>query len=136
MTNEVRKAVLNEIESLHKQEQKAFVGGDCEKLMSFYDEYGTFYTGGRIRTQEERLNFCEQIPRPFRDPNGDKPKIDDRFYVLSETSAYIVRTIDFKPERNESSTFKREVVTKIWSKTSAGWKIVHFHASTHTVSSI
>lgn len=69
------------------------------------------------------------IPRPF-DEGGD---IRDSAHVVSGTAAYSVRHIDLPPDDESSGSHKREVITKIWSKTPSGWKIVHFHASVGTV---
>lgn len=127
-------AVRAEIEERHRQEQKAFVGGDCETVVSFYGDEATIYANGRrIDSLQAFQEFCSSIPRPFRG-RGGKPKINDTFHVLSDSVVYFVRTIDFAPTDDESSVFKREVVTKVWSRTDDGWKIVHFHSSVHEVS--
>lgn len=131
LTDEVRETVLAEIESLHNQEQKAFIEGDCGKVISFYDKNATIYTrGGQMPSLEVFRSFCKQIPRPF----DDQGKMDDKFIVLSEKSAYFLRTIDIKSDKEKTSAIKREIITKIWGKTPEGWKILHFHSSVHTVS--
>jgi imidazolonepropionase-like amidohydrolase/ketosteroid isomerase-like protein len=132
--DDLEAAVRAEVEEQHRREQKAFVEGDCETVVSFYSDEATIYRGGRrVDDLSEALEFCRKLPRPFT-REGEPPEISDRFYVLSGNAAHFVRTIDFAPVAEESPAFKREVVTKVWLKTNDGWKIVHFHSSTHTVS--
>ncbi len=134
LTNEVKDAVRAEIEEQHKQEQKAFIEGECDTVVSFYSDEATRYLNGRpVTSREESREFCNKIPRPFS-PKSARPKISDSYYVLSENVAYVVRTIDFEPAEDKSPAFKREVVTKVWSRTNYGWKIVHFHSSVHSIS--
>jgi imidazolonepropionase-like amidohydrolase len=40
-------AVRAEVEEQHRREQKAFVEGDCEMVVSFYSDEATIYRGGR-----------------------------------------------------------------------------------------
>lgn len=132
LTIEVRENVQTEIDSLHKQEQKAFIEGDCRKVISFYDKNATIHTSeGHMPSLEKVQNFCEQIPRPFT----GRGEIDDKIFVLSENSGYFLRIIDIKPDNEKTSAFTREVITKVWGNTPEGWKILHFHSSIHTVSS-
>jgi ketosteroid isomerase-like protein len=132
--DDLEAAVRAEVEEQHRREQKAFVEGDCETVVSFYSDEATIYRGGRrVDDLSEALEFCRKLPRPFT-REGEPPEISDRFYVLSGNAAHFVRTIDFAPVAEESPAFKREVVTKVWLKTNDGWKIVHFHSSTQTVS--
>lgn len=119
-----------EINHLHTMEQEAFKKGDCEKTISFFDENVTFYANGRrAPSLEFILSFCKQIPRPFEESGT----ISDTTFVLSEKSAYTLRRIEFMPEDESTDSFNREIITKIWSKTPAGWKIVHFHSSVSSV---
>ncbi len=133
LTEEDKAAHRAEIEEQHQQEQKAFIEGDCETVASFYSEEATRYLNGKpIISQEEAKEFCNKIPRPFS-AKGARPRISDNYYVLSENAAYFIRTIDFEPANEDSPAYKREVVTKVWSRTDSGWKIVHFHSSVHSI---
>ena len=106
--------------------------GDCAKVTSFFDEDVTFYANGRrVPSLQFLRGFCEQIPRPF-EGGAD---ITDEIRVLSETSAYILRTIEFEPESVESESHRREVVTQVWAQRPSGWTIVYFHSSVSTVRS-
>lgn len=134
LMEEDKLAIQAEIEEHHKREQTAFIEGDCDTVSSFYSEEATRYLNGKpITSQEEAKEFCSKIPRPFS-AKGVRPKISDNYYILSENAAHFVRTIDFEPADDNSPTFKREVVTKVWSRTNDGWKIVHFHSSVHSIS--
>lgn len=131
-TGEVDAVVRAEIEKRHKQEQEAFVEGNCDEVVSFYSADGTIFANGRrVPSLQAFREFCSKIPRPFE---GGPGKITDSFHVLSENAAYFVRTINLEPADENSSTFNREVITKVWSKTDEGWKIVHFHSSVQSVS--
>lgn len=131
LTDNTQESVRVEIENQHRQEQKAFADGECGKVVSFFDEKATIYANGRrISSLEVLKDFCNRVPRPFEGGG----KIDDEIYVLSESAAHHIRVIDLEPEGEEGLTFKKEVITKVWSKTPAGWKIVHFHSSINTVS--
>ncbi len=133
LTEENKAEVRAEIEEQHQQEQKAFIEGDCDTVASFYSEEATRYLNGRpITSQEEAKEFCKKIPRPFS-AKGAGPKISDNYYILSENAAHFVRTIDFEPADEDSPAYKREVVTKVWSRKDSGWKIVHFHSSVHSI---
>ncbi len=132
LAKEIQAQVKAEIETQHRQEQEAFIKGDCDKVASFYSDEATRYLNGRLTSPEEGREFCNKIPRPFT-REGQPPKITDNFYVLSDNAAHFVRTIDFEPTDNESPAFKREVVTKVWEKLNDEWKIVHFHSSVHSI---
>ncbi len=132
LTDEIKEAVRAEIGELHQQEQKAFIDGDCETVISFYSDEATIYLAGRKVDLPQLLQFCSKIPRPFQ-RDGATPGISDNFYVLSENIAHFVRTIDFEPSEDDPSSFKREVITKVWSRTNDEWKIVHFHSSVHSL---
>lgn len=134
LSTKVEEMIRAEIEARHRQEQKAFIEGDCEKVISFYDPNATFFTRGRrILSLNVVQDFCSRIPRPFTSPDDDKPNIDERFFILSETAAYSVKTIDFEHKEEDAFVSKREMVTKVWAKTLGQWKIVHFHSSESTV---
>lgn len=118
--------VRAEVESVHELEQQAFLEGDCETMASFYSDAVTFYANGRvIPTLADLVALCERMPRPFE----QSATPHDRIHALSETSAYLVRVLEFAPPGDGSDLHKREVVTKVWSKGPAGWKIVHFQSS-------
>ena len=115
---------------MHQQEQEAFKEGDCDKVLSFFDQNVQFYAVGRKAPSWEFIGkFCQQIPRPFPEAG----EIKDEIYVTSPTTAYLVRTVDLSPENPGSKEFKKEVITKIWKETPNGWKIVHFHSSVNTI---
>ncbi|NEZ03109.1 hypothetical protein G4Y73_02965 [Wenzhouxiangella sp. XN201] len=132
LTDEVEAAVRAEVEEQHRQEQKAFIEGDCDKVASFFSDEATRYLGGRRVNLMEGLEFCRNLPRPFGQKSGS-PEINDAFHVLAEDAVYFIRTIDFQPSDDDPRSFKREVVTKVWQKTNDEWKIVHFHSSVHSV---
>lgn len=121
-----------EIEKQHRMEQKAFMEGDCDAVISFYSDEASIFLAGRPVDTQQLLEFCNKVPRPFRG-EGAAPEITDNIYVQSENTAYFVRTIDFGPADDDPLSLKREVITKIWSRTNDGWKIVHFHSSVHSV---
>lgn len=122
--------VRAEIKAVHKAEQKAFIEGDCEKVVSYFDEEVHMYTNGRQVPSVKALQaFCNRIPRPFK----EEGEISDSYEALSESIAYTVRKIEFPPGSEDAESHKREVVTKIWSRTPSGWKIVHFHSSVNAV---
>lgn len=134
LSEEAEATVLAEIEEQHRQEQNAFIEGDCEKVVSFYSDEATIYANGRrIDSLQAFRKFCSMIPRPFRD-EGEPSNISDSFHVLSENAAHFVRTINFQPSNDDPRSFRGEVVTKVWSRTNDGWKIVHLHSSVHPVS--
>ena len=123
---DVREAVKH----AHQAEQQAFIKGDCEKVVSYFDDRVLMYANGRhIPSLEVLQGFCSRIPRPF-EGNGE---ITDEVRALSADSAFTVRKIEFPPESKAAETRKREVITKIWKKTAAGWKILHFHSSINEV---
>jgi ketosteroid isomerase-like protein len=132
VTDEIKAMVLTEIQEQHRLEQKAFIEGDCETVISFYDDDATIYRMGRLVDTLELLEFCRKIPRPFSG-GGTTSEINDNFFVLSENAVHFVRTIDIEPADDDPSSFKREVITKVWFKSAKGWKIVHFHSSIHPV---
>jgi ketosteroid isomerase-like protein len=133
LSEEVKAKVRAEIEERHLQEQKAFIEGDCDKVVSFYSDQATLYANGRrIDSLQTFRKFCSMIPRPFRG-EGEPSNISDSFHVLSENAAHFVRTIDFQPSKNDPHSFRGEVVTKVWARTYDGWKIVHLHSSVHTL---
>lgn len=134
LTDEVKAAVRAEIEEQHKREQKAFIEGDCDMVVSIYSDQATLYANGRqIDSLQTFREFCSRIPRPFSGESA-RTRISDNFYVLSENAAYFVRTINFESADDEPTTFKKEVVTKVWQKTNDRWKIVHFHSTVHSIS--
>ncbi|MGK7391060.1 MAG: nuclear transport factor 2 family protein [Candidatus Cyclobacteriaceae bacterium M2_1C_046] len=119
--NEIR----SEVAMVHAKEQKAFKKGDCDVVVTFFDPKVTFYANGRhIPSLEALRNLCTRITRPFE----TNERINTNINVLSETSAYSVRVIEFPPQE-EGENRKREVVTKVWYKGEEGWKIVHFQSS-------
>lgn len=132
LTDEVEAAVRAEVGEQHRQEQKAFIEGDCDKVGSFYSDDATRYLRGRRISLQEGLEFCRKLPRPFGQRYGS-PEINDTFQVISDNVVYFVRTIDFQPSNDDPSSFKREVVTKVWRKSNDAWKIVHFHSSMHSI---
>lgn len=130
LTDAGREAIRAEIEKLSRTEEKAFKEGDCEATVSFFDDGITFFANGRKAPSKEFiLNFCKRIPRPFPETGS----ITDNYYVLSPDAAYSVRVIDFPPDSEKPGPFMKEVVTKLWSKSPEGWKIVHFHSSVTAV---
>ena len=129
MTSKQVQSIKAIISYQHQQEQKAFLEGDCDKVLSFFDQNVQFYAAGRKAPSWEFIGkFCQQIPRPFPETG----EIKDEIHVTSPTTAYLVRTIDLA-ENPDSKEFKKEVITKIWQETPDGWKIVHFHSSVNTI---
>lgn len=120
------KAIRTEVERAHRQEQEAFVNGDCEAMASFYARDVSFYANGRaVPSISGLVTLCERIPRPFAPSAGRS----DSIHVLSETTAYLLRVMEFPPRDEAGARPQTEVVTKVWSKGPEGWKIVHFHSS-------
>jgi hypothetical protein len=115
----------DELLAVAMEEQKAFSGGDCDKIESLMDKEITFYANGRRMTHEQVGNFCRAIKRPFG--SGRSP-IEDKItpFRVSETLGYTVR--DFRWE-NRDNEVVHEVVTKIWRKSEDGWKMIHFQST-------
>jgi uncharacterized protein (TIGR02246 family) len=122
-----RETIRAEIEAIQDQRNKAFVDGDCERVVELFDENVTFYTRGRrVPSLQAVLNFCRQIERPFPETAARRTRIN----VLSDDAAYIIQNFEFPSDGADGvSVMVHEVITSIWSKGSDGWKIVHFHVS-------
>lgn len=113
-----------EIEMVHEAEQEAFIQGDCEKFLSFFDEDANFdINGTKSESLDFMLNFCNEIPRPYEKRELKNCSLD----VSSDTSAQQLE--DFGPKTIDSSDFEREVAIKVWSKKPAGWKITYFFST-------
>lgn len=120
--------VRAELMQMNQQEQEAFNSGDCQKVINLMDDNITFFANGRKAPSKMMIQkFCEGIPRPF----GKLGKDEVKFYPLSSTSGYVVRTMDII--ENEQ-VVRKEIVTKIWKKGTNGWKIVHLHTTVKDVS--
>lgn len=113
-----------EIKMVHKAEQEAFIEGDCEKFLSFFDEDVSFdVKGTKSESLDFILNFCNEIPRPYEKRELKNYSLD----VASDTSAQQLE--DFGPKTLDSSDFERGVVIKNWSKKPDGWKITYFFST-------
>lgn len=116
-------SVLAEIQQMNEKEQKAFINGDCEELLNLMDDNITFFiNGNKAPSKDFIMNMCQKMPRPFNQ-NGEH---DTKFYVLTEDSGFVVKTINFD---KDEGNLKNEVVTKIWKKTKDGWKMTHLHST-------
>ncbi len=116
-------SVKVEIEQAAAMEQAAFETGDCETLISFFDDSVSFYANGNKAPSKEMIaSFCKNIPRPFKNKSD---KILLEVFPLSENTGYTVRTFWGKEEPSKIV----EVVTKIWKKTDSKWKIIHFQST-------
>jgi hypothetical protein len=113
-----------EIKLVHKAEQEAFIQGDCEKVISFFDEDANFDVNG-IKSESLNfiLDFCKEIPRPYE--IGELKNYS--LHVFSDTSAQQLQ--DFGLSKKDSSVFEREVAIKVWSKKPEGWKITYFFST-------
>lgn len=95
LSSALKEEIRTEIESLHRQEQKAFVDGDCEKVISFYKKDVTFFTNGKKITSLDTVrDFCKRVSRPFTKPGDQKPSIDEQTFILSRSAAYTVKIIN------------------------------------------
>jgi ketosteroid isomerase-like protein len=125
-----KEKIKAQIVELNRQEREAFTNGDCDKVISFFDKNVSFYANGRKAPSLEFIhNFCNRIKRPFE----KGAEINDQVTVLSETVANNVKFIELPLKTPDDKTRNVEVVTRIWNKTSEGWKIVHFHSSVTTL---
>ena len=116
-------AVKLELERITELEIEAFKNGDCDTAINFMADNITFYGNGRkVDSKETIRNFCKRLTRPFEKPSS----IETKFYPLDSKSAYVVRIMEFA-ENNK--IYKKEIVTKIWKKMNANWKIVHLHST-------
>jgi hypothetical protein len=130
LTADQSASIKAEIESLLNQEQEAFIKGECNKVVVLYATEVTFFANGRRAPSRDFIErFCNQIPRPFQRTG----EIKDAVIVLSSTAAYAIREITFPPVNADQKEFKKEVVTKLFTKSKEGWKITHFHSSVHTM---
>ena len=127
---EAREIILAEIIELDDIRRQAMREGDCEKLVTFFDDQFSFYVNGRkFPSLDAIVEGCRQIPRPF--PPDEI--ITDEFYLLSEKAVYNLIVLEFEPRRKEFGDLAREVITRIWSLTDQGWRIVHMHVSINEV---
>lgn len=130
LTADQSASIKAEIESLITQEQDAFIKGECDKVVALYAKEVTFFANGRRAPSREFIErFCNQIPRPFQRTGEMK----DAVIVLSSSTAYAIREITFPPANADEKEFKKEVVTKLFSKGKEGWRITHFHSSIHNM---
>jgi ketosteroid isomerase-like protein len=122
-----RETIIAEIQAIQDERNQAFVEGNCERVVEVFDESVTFYTRGRlVPSLQAVLNFCRQVERPF----SETPVRRTRINALSENAAYIIQNFEFSSDSADGeSVMMHEVITSIWSKGDAGWKIVHFHVS-------
>ncbi|MTI20748.1 hypothetical protein E1176_06925 [Fulvivirga sp. RKSG066] len=119
-TQKEKEKIKQEIEQLSAAEQNAFEIGECEKVADFFDEDVVFYAAGRKAPSVQFIqNFCSRIPRPFEKAG----EITEDIYVMSPSVVHTIKVIELAEKK------QREVVTKIWHKTTDGWKIIHFHSS-------
>ncbi len=125
-----REAILAEIMALDDVRRQAMREGDCEKLVTFFDEQFSFYVNGRkFPSLDAIVEGCRQIPRPF----PPEEIITDEFYLLSEKAVYNLIVLEFEPRREEFGDLAREVITRIWNLTEQGWRIVHMHVSINEI---
>jgi len=130
MPDAEREVILAEIIELDEIRRQAMREGDCEKLVTFFDDRFSFYVNGReFPSLDAIVEGCRQIPRPF--PPDEI--IIDEFYLLSEKAVYNLIVLEFEPRREEFGDLAREVITRIWNKTDQGWRIVHMHVSINEV---
>lgn len=116
-----------QIEALTLKEQNAFKAGDCETVMSLMADNIVFYANGRNVPSKDMINaFCQRIPRPFKETAVSNLEI----HVLNENAGFVVRTLEF--DKDDHIKVK-EVVTKIWSNTIDGWKMVHLQSTVKEV---
>lgn len=116
-------SVKKAIQAHTDKEQKAFIEGDCETVLDLMTDDIGFYANGRKAPSKKMIGmFCEKIPRPFGTLNNDHMEI----IPLTNESGYTLRTMDYyKNDR----TKVEETVTKVWIKTTDGWKIKHLHST-------
>ena len=130
MPDAERDAILAEIMELDEIRRQAMREGDCEKLVTFFDDQFSFYVNGReFPSLDAIVEGCRQIPRPF----PPEESITDEFYLLSEKAVYNLIVLEFEPLREGFGDLAREVITRIWNKTDQGWRIVHMHVSINEV---
>ncbi len=121
--------VRKEIEEVNREEQTAFLEGDCDKLVSLMADDIQFYANGNKAPSKLVIKkFCENMPRPFK-------KSADRtvtIHVLSPESAYLINELTIP---REDGSVQKEYVTKIWKKEADGWKMTHLHSTVKVVQS-
>ncbi|WGK65422.1 nuclear transport factor 2 family protein [Croceiramulus getboli] len=119
--------VKMEIEQSALLEQDAFKNGRCEEVLNLMSDDITFLANGRkVPSKMVVGKFCNSIPRPFKTATLDQLEI----IPLSETSGYVIRTLEYPKDEETNTT---EYVTKIWKKMDGEWKITHLHSTVKEV---
>lgn len=108
-----------ELAEVNRIEQEAFVDGSCGVLLELLAEDVTFFMNGRKVPKAGVGAFCERIPRPFPRTGEDKTSIR----MIAPNAGYVLKTMTFP------GTPRVEVVTKIWEKGPAGWRMLHFQST-------
>ncbi len=108
-----------ELEELNLREQQAFVDGHCDEVLDLLADDITFFMNGRKVPKAGVGMFCQRIPRPFEKVGEEVTRI----HAMAPGVGYVVKTMTFP------GTTRVEVVTKIWEKEAAGWKMRHFHST-------
>jgi ketosteroid isomerase-like protein len=122
--------VRAELEALERERAAAFVSGECEKVVSFFDpEVVAYINGRRIPSTTAMLEACKRVTRPF--PTDDATA--NQIRVLGDTAAFTLQVFELQPA--EDGVMRREVITRLWSKIDERWRIVHLHVSINEVSS-
>ncbi|WP_410484688.1 nuclear transport factor 2 family protein [Spongiivirga sp. MCCC 1A20706] len=120
-------SIKKEVQKASELESKFFVNGDCEKVVDLMADDITFHANGKkVPSKEMILTFCKKVRRPFKKPIS----INIDYHVLSENTAYTIRTMDLGKNQIIS---QKETVTKIWKKYDDGWKITHLHSTVKKV---
>jgi uncharacterized protein (TIGR02246 family) len=119
-----RLEIQAEIDALEARRAEAFVSGDCDTVLSFFDGDGVFFIRGRqLPSRQAILHTCRAVPRPFPTAGVQQNEV----HVLSPDTAYSVQAFSLPEARNE-------VVSKVWKRFDDGWRIVHLHVSITDVS--
>ena len=122
LTPEVKAAIGQEIRDSLAAEQKALVSGGCDAAVAFFREREPLFVanGKAMGTRAALKASCEASVPPRE---GAKRELQHHaVQVLSPTNGYSVTTY-------RGGNGQAQVVTKIWEKSSDGWRIVHAHLS-------
>ena len=106
-------------------EQQAFKSGDCDTVIAMMASDITFYANTRKMSREQVDDFCRKIKRPFgagRDPISDTVTP----HLVQPGLGYTVRDFSW---HDADGAVVNEVVTKLCSKASGRWQIIHFQST-------
>jgi len=112
--------VAEEVADALAAEKAGFNARDCAATLKHWDEAALMIVEGgvRARSRDEMADRCGRIMANLPPGLDNRDTVAEDVYVLSPTSAYTVTQYP-----------NNAIVTKIWRKMDAGWRLVHLHES-------